>query len=118
MLRISLMGFDREPDRKMIASQKFQKALMLLDRGAIERGEALLREVVTEAEGQDDQVTLVQGLLCLGELLVEVGRVLEARDCLERALTQGERNDDVVAYELARARELLGNHCPPRTQTP
>lgn len=55
----------------MIASQKFQKALLLLDRGALERGEALLREVIIEA--QDDLVTLIQSLVCLGDFLGEAG---------------------------------------------
>lgn len=91
----------------MTACQKFQKALMLLDRGALDRGEEVLRDVVADAEHESDQVALVQSLVCLGDLLFEVGRSSEARTFLERAL-QDTRNDDVLAHEFARAKELLG----------
>ncbi|CAB3774216.1 MULTISPECIES: hypothetical protein [Burkholderia] len=90
----------------MAARQKFQKALMLLDRGAVDRGEAILREVIVEAEHESDEVALVQGLVCLGDLLYELDRKSEARSYLERAL-KNRRDDDVLAYEFARAAELL-----------
>lgn len=90
----------------MAARQKFQKALMLLDRGALDRGEEALRQVVVESEHEGDQVALVQGLVCLGDLLHDTGRSLEARSFLERALKET-REDDVLAKEFDRARELL-----------
>ncbi|KEZ00750.1 hypothetical protein GQ57_39115 [Burkholderia sp. MSh2] len=79
---------------------------MLLDRGAVDRGEAILREVIVEAEHESDEVALVQGLVCLGDLLYELDRKSEARSYLERAL-KNRRDDDVLAYEFARAAELL-----------
>ncbi|WP_027016583.1 tetratricopeptide repeat protein [Comamonas composti] len=90
----------------MVARQKFQKALMLLDRGAVDRGEVILREVVTESESDGDVIALVQGLVCLGDLLHELGRPSEARPFLERAL-QEKRDDDLLAQEFERAKELL-----------
>nr|WP_132454852.1 hypothetical protein [Paraburkholderia sp. BL8N3] len=93
----------------MIARQKFQKALMLLDRGALDRGEEILRDVVVEAERESDPVALVQGLVCLGDLLFEVGRSSEARPFLKRALEET-RDDDLLGHEFARAKELLGLH--------
>ena len=79
---------------------------MLLDRGAVDRGEELLRQSIPEAEQENDQVTLVQSLVCLGDLLYETARPEDARPLLARAL-QHHRNDDVLAYEFAHARELL-----------
>ncbi len=90
----------------MAACQKFQKALMLLDRGLLDRGEEALRQVVVESEQQGDQVALVQGLVCLGDLMHETGRPSEARPLLERALRET-RDDDLLAREFGRARELL-----------
>lgn len=90
----------------MAAHQKFQKALMLLDRGALERGEETLRQVLVESVREGDQVALIQGLVCLGDLLHNTGRSSEARPFLERALKEI-RQDDVLAKEFDRARELL-----------
>lgn len=93
----------------MAGRQKFQKALMLLDRGALDRGEETLRQVVVESEHEGDQIALVQGLVCLGDLLYDTGRSSEARSLLERALKEI-RQDDVLAKELNRAKELLNLH--------
>lgn len=90
----------------MAVRQKFQKALMLLDRGEPDRGEETLREVVVESEHEGDQIALVQGLVCLGNLLHDTQRPSEARPFLERALKEM-RQDDVLARELNIARELL-----------
>jgi hypothetical protein len=90
----------------MTARQKFQKALMLLDRGAVGRGEEVLREVINDAKGEDDQIALIQGLVCLGDLLFDGGRSSEARVFLQQALRET-RPDDLLADEFARAKELL-----------
>ena len=50
---------------------QFQKAMFLLDRGEIERGESLLREIVAVADGSNDEILSVRGRCCLGELLAE-----------------------------------------------
>src|SRR6185295_18981147 len=91
----------------MTVRQKYQKALMLLDRGAFERGEEVLRQVVSESEG--DATMLVEGLVCLGDLLQQTGRSSESRPFLERALQQklDDELDDLLDWELDRARELL-----------
>ncbi|AVR96422.1 hypothetical protein [Pseudoduganella armeniaca] len=90
----------------MTVRQKFQKALMLLDRGAIDRGEETLREVISESETMGDEVAFVQGLICLGDLLYETGRLSEARPLLERAV-QKKRDDDLLSKEFDRANMLL-----------
>ena len=90
----------------MHGKQKFSKVLMLLDRGQIERGEQLLRGVIEEAETENDQITLIRGLVVLGELLCEVGRSTDATPFLQRA-TSLEGEDDMVAVELERAKKLL-----------
>ena len=92
----------------MVARQKFQKALMLLDRGVVDRGEATLREAVTASESEGDVIVLVQVLVCLGDFLYESGRLSEARPLLERAL-QEKRDDDLLAQEFERAEELLSS---------
>jgi len=79
---------------------------MLLDRGALDRGEEVLRQVVVDSESEGDQIALVQGLVCLGDLLHETGRSSEARPFLERALRET-REDDLLATEFERARQLL-----------
>jgi hypothetical protein len=88
------------------ADNTFQKALLLLDRGQPDRGEELLRAALQEAEQQGDDLTLVRALCCLGDLLHELGRDGEAVPLLER-VSAVEREDDVLAYEVRRARELL-----------
>ena len=52
---------------------------------------------------------LVQGLVCLGDLLQQTGRSSESRPFLERALQQklDDDLDDLLDWEFDRARELL-----------
>lgn len=91
----------------MTLCQEFQRALILLNRGALYRGEEVLRRVVSESAG--DATMLVQGLVCLGDLLQQTGRSSESRPFLERALRQklDDDLDDLLDWELDRARELL-----------
>lgn len=92
-------------------NQKFLKALMLLDHGSLDRGEATLREVITQAEQENDKVSLIQGLVCLGDVLFTLDRAPEGLPFLERALSEGQDDDldDVCDSELARAKELIGS---------
>ncbi|QVN17064.1 hypothetical protein [Burkholderia pyrrocinia] len=85
----------------MTARQQFQKALMLLDRGAIDRGEATLRQVIVDAVHEPDQLAFVQGLVCLGDLLFETSRSMEARPFLEQALKEV-RDDDLLPRHCGR----------------
>ncbi|WP_232451368.1 hypothetical protein [Burkholderia ubonensis] len=91
------------------ARQIFRKALMLLDRGAAERGEGALRMAVDAAEREGDRVALVQALVCLGDLLCDTSRYTAARPLLERALgaAGGDDGDDALACERDRAAHLL-----------
>jgi hypothetical protein len=86
--------------------QQFQKALYLLDRGEVERGEAILRQVLDAAERAEDRALLSTVRLCLGELLVELDRVPEAVPHLKRVAALDEY-DDLVAHERREAIELL-----------
>ncbi|WP_445494472.1 hypothetical protein [Photorhabdus sp. SF281] len=90
----------------MRSQQIFQKALILLDRGQLERGAEVLREAINLSEIDNDIITLIQSLICLGDLLYESNSKAEARILLERALTYN-RDDDLLAYEFERAKELL-----------
>ena len=51
------------------AELSFQECLLLLDEGCFQEGESGLRKVITQAEQEGDQVTLISALTCLGELL-------------------------------------------------
>ncbi|QOV90160.1 hypothetical protein [Humisphaera borealis] len=86
--------------------QHFQKALYLLDRGEVERGEALLRQVLDAAERAEDLALQSTAQLCLGKLLVELDRVPEAVAHLKRVAALDEY-DDLVAHERRKAIELL-----------
>lgn len=91
----------------MSAKQEFNKALLLLDRGQAERGEQLLRDAVNQSEQERDELTLAGSMCALGDLLMGQGRDAEARPFLERVVSL-ERDDDLIAFEQGRARELLG----------
>jgi hypothetical protein len=86
--------------------QQFQKALLLLDRGEVERGEALLRETVDAAEREGDRSLVASARCALGQLLIETARAPEARTVLApvAALDEG---DDLIAHERRQAVELL-----------
>ncbi|EAB7165032.1 hypothetical protein BKF61_002500 [Salmonella enterica subsp. enterica serovar Lika] len=92
----------------MKAKLEFQKALLLLDYGKLNKGREKLECVIAQAESEKDTVTLVQSLVCLGDLLIEIGAFQEAEPFLIRALTYS-RDDDVLEYELNRASELLSS---------
>ena len=92
----------------MGAHESFQKALLLLDRGDLARGEHLLREVITSA-GPDAGALYYRACCCLGELLTESNRRAEAAPLLEEvaALETDDLDDDVLSCEVERARRLL-----------
>jgi hypothetical protein len=85
---------------------QFLKALHLLDRGDVERGEAILRETLSSAEREGDRSLAASVRCCLGELLIELGRTSEARELLQPVATLDEY-DDLVAQERGHAIELL-----------
>ncbi|MDN7877702.1 DUF7716 domain-containing protein [Burkholderia aenigmatica] len=92
----------------MSARQTFRKALMLLDRGMTDRGEAALCLALTEAEQEGDRVALVQSLVALGELLCETSRGVSARPFLERALAAASDTDaGLLAVERGKAEQWL-----------
>jgi hypothetical protein len=84
------------------------KALRLLDRGELTRGEAALRQAATTTT-TTDSVTAVVALCCLGELLIQRHRPAEAADALRSCLAVPLPEDlhDACAGERARARQLL-----------
>ena len=91
---------------QLTARNSFHNAVLLLDRGEPGRGEELLRQTITEAERGNDRIALVQALVCLGDLLCSTGRQLEGRPFLEKALVEDAGEDDLLSYELERARQL------------
>jgi hypothetical protein len=92
----------------MSAINSFQKALLLLDRGDIVRGEQILREVITSTEQNRDMLHY-RACCCLGELLVELSRSEGAHPLLERVAALGADHvyDDVLDFEIQKARKLL-----------
>jgi hypothetical protein len=92
----------------MGATESFQKALFLLDAGNYVRGEQILREVIGSKEANGD-VLYYEACCCLGELLFELGRNVEGIPLLEEvaALEEGDLFDDVLDYQIQRARRLL-----------
>lgn len=96
----------------MSASDEFRKALILLDRGKLGCGEDVLKKAIEMARHESDPVSLVQALVCLGDLFCETGRPAKARPLLTAAL-QAQPSceaeyDDLLAEEFGRARQLCG----------
>lgn len=90
----------------MSAGNLLNKALFLLVRGDLERGESVLREALAAAEGERDEVSPGTTLCVLGEYLLEHGEREEGSAFLRR-LVAIPREDDVLGFEQRRARELL-----------
>ena len=65
------------------AEISFQKALLLLDRGKIERGEECLRDAISLFQSTQNRAGLLQAQCCLGDLLVQLGREEEALPLLK-----------------------------------
>jgi len=89
----------------MKARLKFEKALLQLDRGREGDGVTSLREAIASAEAEDDDITLVRSLVCLGEFLSSTNQ-FEASNLLNRAI-QIEIEPDLLSWEKARAIEIL-----------
>jgi predicted Zn-dependent protease len=90
----------------MSASPTFHKALLQLDHGRHEAGEASLREAIAMAANEPDEITWTAASVCLADLLVQTGRPAEAEPIL-REVTARDRDDDVLDREMRRAEELL-----------
>jgi tetratricopeptide (TPR) repeat protein len=84
----------------------YQKALLQLDRENYEEGEATLRKVVDLAEEEKDEILQARATCSLGELLHSWGHDDEAVQYLQKTLSF-KRDDDLLAYELERASQLL-----------
>jgi thioredoxin-like negative regulator of GroEL len=85
---------------------QFQKALHLLDRGDLARGETILRETLSAAEQEGDRSLVASIRCCLGELLIETDRSAEAAMVI-RPVAALDEYDDLVAHERRQAIELL-----------
>ncbi|WP_405096066.1 hypothetical protein [Micromonospora sp. NBC_01412] len=88
------------------AGAALRKALLLLDHGRAERAESVLRGILHETS---DPLWQVRARVVLGEHLHGRGRHDEALAVLTEVPRLGvpDADDDVVAYELRRAGELL-----------
>jgi len=90
----------------MDGSLQFQKALLQLDHGRVERAETTLRVLL---ESERPGVIRVLALVVYGELLQHLGRRDEATAYLEAAVreTADLDVDDLLDVEAERARDLL-----------
>lgn len=90
----------------MDGSLRLHKALLQLDHGRVERGEATLRELL---EHEQVGVIRVRALVVYGELLQQLGRGDEATALLESALREAAYLDvdDLLDVEVELARKLL-----------
>ncbi|HCC5837548.1 hypothetical protein [Citrobacter farmeri] len=91
----------------MDTNLEFQKALLLLDHGKLDKGREILEFIIANAEKNNDIIMLVKSLVCLGDLFMELGKSEDAKLILNKALIYNKRGDDVLAYEFNRAIELL-----------
>jgi hypothetical protein len=91
------------------AEQQFNKATLLLDRGDVERAEALLRDVIASADASSDEVLAIRARCCLGEFLAESGRTTEAIPFLQAVADHvvSQDLDDVLDLEQRTARDLI-----------
>ena len=82
---------------------KFNKALYLLDKGDYEKGEACLLEAIAECGSQFE---LMQIKCCYAELLMELERYDDARQCAEFILSNTDEYGD-NEQERETAREII-----------
>jgi hypothetical protein len=80
------------------ADQRLQKALLLLDRGDVLRGEEELRGASAAADKEQDGRTSTVARCALGALLVELGRSTEAAVVLEAAIRVAATTEGVGSY--------------------
>ncbi|WP_152248908.1 hypothetical protein [Xanthomonas maliensis] len=92
----------------MRAKNLVNKALLLLDRGDFEAAKQQLQDAIAEAETSSDPVSLVKALVVLGDCLHSEGDASAGDVHLHKALSVDlEGKEEVVEYEMQRARELL-----------
>ena len=84
-------------------NSKFNKALYLLDNGDYEKGELCLREAISECK---EPFESIQIRCCFAELLMELERYGEARECAEYILSNTEEYGD-NEQERETAQEIL-----------
>jgi tetratricopeptide (TPR) repeat protein len=70
----------------MKAREKFNKAIILLDRGELDRGEQTLREALSLARSEEDLYDVVQILCCLAEFLQQNDQPNESLKLFKQAL--------------------------------
>ncbi len=84
----------------------FQKALYLLDRSNIVDGELNLRNAISLAKEEADDITLISAMACLGELLYELSRNEESLHFLI-PVSQVNRDDDLLNNEITTAKKIV-----------
>jgi ribosomal protein S18 acetylase RimI-like enzyme len=92
--------------------QAFDEAIRLLDRGEAAKAEALLELVIGAARACGERTLLARASCVLGEWLEGQGRTAAARARLQEVLEVEVEEADLIAYEQARAREILGRQAP------
>ncbi len=90
----------------MKAYLEFHKAVLFLERGHWAKGKEALERAIAQAEYENDEITLVQAWVCLGDLLIAQGNAPQANLFLNKALAYKNKHD-ALTYECNRAAELL-----------
>ncbi len=84
-------------------NSKFNKALYLLDKGDYAKGELCLQEAIDECSNTFE---LMQMKCCYAELLLELKRYSEARECAEYILANTDEYSD-NEQERETAQEII-----------
>ncbi len=85
-------------------NKNFNKALYFLDKGDYAKGEELLCLAISEC---DNTFELMQMKCCYAELLMELGRYNEARECAEYILSNTDEYSD-NEQERETALDIIG----------
>ena len=98
----------------MSLEDKFNKALLLLNYGDLDRAERILKGI---AEGQqslfEDKVTQIKAKCCLGEKLYADGRFSDAEkylnDVASANIDDPRFDRDLIDFEIRTAKKLLSS---------
>ncbi|KRG67260.1 hypothetical protein ABB27_10395 [Stenotrophomonas terrae] len=89
-------------------SNNVNKALILLDRGDVERAKECLQKAISEARERSDSVGEVRASVILADVLIDTGAV-GSYELLEHAMRieLDDEEREVLGVELSRAAEIM-----------
>lgn len=100
----------------LLCRRLFNKALDLLEAEQLEAGEYAMQQTIVLSQQKGNYEILLAALICMADMLIQLGRKAEARLFLEQALTHEKTGQalsvqpaykDVFEDNFARAHELL-----------